>query len=243
MRMVLALVILTVVSPASARRMDNIFAIGDSSTTSQSEPDNQDFDISFRGSKSNTIREGTSQAWCTRDWDMLLALEDVRRELQDVNLHYLENASVDRACGGDGGVSTRDASNRDCRLDFGYFSSNLHQVCEKHGGVYVEREHSIQCHSSGKKLYYQYDRFPNCFPASCGHTEVEDFVAKQMESVRYALENDSGMTCFADFDILRHAGEEDLNVSAAGKTSRPATVSALLGLVLMGTYIIISYFG
>jgi hypothetical protein len=233
MKMQHVVVVMTVASTVSARRIENIFALVDPSTTSQNQPDNQDFDISSLGSNSSvsTIGEGTTQPLCSRDREMLLTLEDLRGELQDVNVQYLENASVDRACGG--GASTRDDSNRECHLDFGYFSNNLHQVCEKHGGVYEEREHSLQCHSAKQKLYYQYDRFPNCFPASCEHTEVEDLVSKQMESVRQALEEDSGMTCYADFDILRHAGEVEWNVSVAGMTSRFSTVTTLLGLLLM----------
>jgi hypothetical protein len=213
--------------------MENIFTIGDTSTTSQSVTGNTDFDISF---DSGTIQEGSSQAPCARDREMLLALDDLRGELQDVNFHYLENASVDRACGGGGdGVSTRNASNRDCRFDFGSFPSNLHEVCKKHGGVYEEREHSIQCHSAQQKLYYQYDRFPNCLPESCEHIEVEDMLAQQMESIRQALEEDSGMTCYVDFDILRHAGDGEWEVSPAETNRRPAT--ALLGLLLIELYV------
>jgi hypothetical protein len=220
---------------ATARELEhqNIFAPAASSDSevTAATPSVQDYDLSFRyddGSNS-TVRDGTPQDICSQDLELLLAQEDLRRELQQINLHYLQNAGLDRACS-----QTRDATNRDCHLDFAIFASDLPGVCELYGGVYVEREHSIQCHSSQQQLYYQFDRFPNCFPSSCQHDEVNDMVAKQIEAVRRAMEDDSGMTCYADNDILRHAGEDEpFQDSSSNRRNGSMLVSLWVGLMLL----------
>ena len=176
----------------------------------------------------NTARTGAGSGnnvdvSCTDGSETLIAHEDVRWNIQFLNVEYLENASIDKACA----RSSTDEMGMTCNFDFGLFPNNLDEVCEKYGGVYEEREHSIQCHdpTTKEQLYYQIDRFPNYFPAACHHDEIDSMVEHQIDTVRRALEDDSGMICYADYDILRHAGEYD--GMSSGDTRTLSMMSAI----------------
>ncbi|KAL3911478.1 MAG: hypothetical protein SGILL_007267 [Bacillariaceae sp.] len=192
------------------------------------------YDITFEESEDSetsgvsTLRAGSGNLSCKDGSEALIGQEELRWELQDVNLQYLENASIKNACS-----TSSDVDGRSCNFDFGLFPNNLHQVCEKYGGVYEEREHSIQCHhpSTKEQLYYQIDRFPNCFPGSCQREELETMITHQIESVRRALEEDSGMVCYADYDILRHANDEDSAGSSRIQMTKSLLAVAALSMV------------
>ncbi|KAG7352463.1 hypothetical protein IV203_008511 [Nitzschia inconspicua] len=234
MRMQLAVsTTIAALSAATVREVksqDNIFAL--STPGAGTTPDMiKDLDLSSRyetDKPNGIVGAGSPEEICVHDFESLHSEEDLRRELEEISVYYLENASVDRACS-----STRDAADRNCRLDFSGLStsSKFSQICEKLGGVYMEREHSIQCHSSKQQLYYQFDHYPNCFPASCGRNEINDMISKQIESVRRALEDDSGMSCFADYDILRHAGENAMDYGSDGFNRNGVPTFILMGLV------------
>ncbi|KAL3912066.1 MAG: hypothetical protein SGILL_007032, partial [Bacillariaceae sp.] len=166
---------------ASSVEQANIFDVDDASDNPVSR-----FDIDFDDSESSTntvttARTGNTLVSCKDGSETLIAQEELRWELQYLNLSYLENASIEKAC-----VASSDTDGTSCRFDFGLFPNNLDEVCEKYGGVYDLREHSIQCHNptTKKQLYYQIDRFPNCFPGSCQPAEVDFLVNHQIESVR-----------------------------------------------------------
>lgn len=213
----------------------NIFDVDDSDTN----PMNR-YDITFEEGEDDsetsgvsTLRtgNGNSNVSCKDGSETLIAQEELRWELQDINLQYLENASIEKTCS-----TSSDADGTSCSFDFGLFPNNLDQVCEKYGGVYDEREHSIQCHnpSTKEQLYYQIDRFPNCFPGSCQREEIDSMVAHQIESVRQALEEDSGMVCYADYDILRHANDSD---SAGSRIRMTTSLVVAVALVMVHYYI------
>jgi hypothetical protein len=174
----------------------------------------------------STSRTGNTLS-CKDGSETLIAQEDMRWELQYINVNYLENASIEKVC-----VPSADGTN--CNFDFGLFPNNLNEVCKKYGGIYEEREHSIQCHNPTTKeqLYYQIDRFPNCFPTSCQRTEVNSMVEHQIESVRRALEEDSGMICYTDYDILRHAGEYENSGGMGRKTSWVMSLVTVMAMTL-----------
>lgn len=144
----------------------------------------------------------TSLTSCYDDSEALIEHEDVRMELMAINMQYLEHGSTLKAC-------TRDGKESVCRLDFSLYHSNLHEVCEEHGGLYAEREHSIQCHNSDtdEELYYQFDNHPYCFPMSCDSVDVNKMITLHIDGVKRALEDHSGMHCLSDWEILVDANE------------------------------------
>jgi len=137
---------------------------------------------------------------CLEASQSLIANEDVRYELSSINHFYLENASIQKAC------TQESKSDLECKLNFRLASNELNEVCESNGGTYQEREHSIQCHNLETKesLYYQFDHFPGCYSVACEKADIDQFANLQIDTVKRALEQDSGMKCYADFDILRH---------------------------------------
>ncbi len=223
-----------------SRRMEymNIFGIGDGETTNANT--DFDFETSFHPEDvimtTATVQYGETSgvSSCAEASETLIAQEDLRWELQDINVDYLENASIEKACS----PSIANQDDLSCDFDFGLFRNNLNEVCGNHGGVYDEREHSIQCHNPKtlQQLYYQFDHFPNCFPASCERSELETMMRRQIDSVRRALEIDSGMTCYADYDILRHANDSVSGASGLRpEISRAVNkLTVLVGFVILG---------
>lgn len=235
------------VAAVSGQRMDHdniFFTPGYYAEHSISE-----FHMSFgsevdEGSNTNTVStirtessSTESSSSCGQDIELLVAQEDLRWQLQDVNLHYLENAGLAKACDDSQQQQQQQLRSRNCNLDFGNFPTNLGQVCEEHGGVYIEREHSIQCHNSQTKqqLYYQLDRFPSCFPSSCAKEQVDDMVQSQIDFFRLTLEQDSGMICYADFDILRHAGESNGHRCRVEGVNVVCTLLVAISMIIFGT--------
>jgi hypothetical protein len=183
-------------------------------------------------SSSGTTSSFSSLSSCSGDLEALVENEDLRTELSAINLHYLENGSIQRAC-------RRDGNSLDCKLDFRLYPSNLREVCEKHGGSYWEKEHSLQCQNSDtdENLYYQLDHVPSCFAASCGETDAKKITSSQVDGVRRALEENSGMLCLSDWEILEHAGESD---GSAGSRQYYHAVS-LLGCSFLGWSVLLRH--
>jgi hypothetical protein len=139
---------------------------------------------------------------CSDESEILIENEDIRIELMAINMQYLENGSTLKAC-------QRTGLESDCRLDFTNYPNNLQQVCGDNGGIYAEREHSIQCRNSAtdEELYYQFDHYPYCFPQSCDTVDVSKMISIHIDGVKRALEEHSGMLCLSDWEILEHANE------------------------------------
>jgi hypothetical protein len=208
----------------------NIFAENAFLSSRQSDTTSDNPSSSSANSPSTTIGFAPAGTSCSEDTQTLLVNEDVRTQLQVINLAYLQHASIQKAChnnnnDGDGTTTLSSATpslaagTTNCNFNFLQFPNNLDEVCEKHGALYDEREHSIQCHNpsnSKELLYYQFDHFPSCLPITCNNEDILQIVTHQMESVRRALEKDSGMVCYADFDILRHAASAAAAVSVGG---------------------------
>lgn len=170
------------------------------------------------GSSSSSIASPSSSfsgssSSCFEDLEVLIENEDIRTELSTIDLYYLEHGSIHKACQQKTGTAS------DCRLDFTLYPNNLHEACEKHGGRYTEREHSISCRSADGgtgdevvELYYQFDHFPSCFASSCGEVEVNKMVSTQVDTVRRSMEKDSGMHCLVDWEILESANNNVVGV-------------------------------
>jgi hypothetical protein len=181
---------------ASWAASDNIFTESYIRTTETSQA------ATVSESSSETSMAFPSLPSCYDESEALNEHEDVRTELMAINMRYLENGSIKRACQRDGKAS-------DCKLDFNLYPSNLHEACEKYGGRYAEREHSIQCRNSAteEELYYQFDHFPSCFAPSCDTVDVNKMISTQLDGVRRAMEEHSGMHCLSDWEILEYASE------------------------------------
>jgi len=134
--------------------------------------------------------------------DMLAAYEDIRMELMSIDQQYLENASVENVCVKDGKISN-------CNFDFREYPSNLESVCNNRGGNYYKTEHSIQCHnpSTMESLYYQFDHYPSCCSSNCEQNDANNLLSGRIDSITDVMSDFLQMSCFADYDILRHAND------------------------------------
>ncbi|MGK3739368.1 MAG: hypothetical protein ACI8RD_009240 [Bacillariaceae sp.] len=168
---------------------------------------------SVRGHTEISLNETTT---CTKDTErLLIANEDIRMELSIINIQYLENASIQKACKRDGTFSN-------CRFDFRLFPNELKSVCENHGGSYYETEHSISCNkrSTKESLYYQFDHYPSCMSTTCEMADMTKMVSERIEFISQNIGEYLGFDCLADEEILRHANDYDYDnyASSAERT-------------------------
>ena len=110
---------------------------------------------------------------CAEDSERLLVdNEDIFEEISALNAFYSKNGRLRDVC-------TRDGEYSNCRFDFRLFPNELQKVCENHGGIYDETEHSIECQRSGRttrRLQYRLDHYPSCFSLSCEDTDRKQLV-------------------------------------------------------------------
>jgi len=158
--------------------------------------------------------------------DLLAAYEDIRLELSAIDQQYLENASIENVCVQDGEVSN-------CNFDFRNYPSNLESVCNNRGGNFYVTEHSIQCHNPSTigSLYYQFDHYPSCCSESCERNDRNDLLTGRIDSITEAMSEFLQMSCFADYDILRHANETSSLLDSAGSATR--TQRSIQGLQIL----------
>jgi hypothetical protein len=195
-----------------------------------------------------TVDTGISS--CFKDSESLIGYEDIRMELSFINLYYLEHGTRNRACtvNADNDENGNSGLYSNCHVDFLEASANLNEVCAKHDGKYSETEHSIQCYNSqtNEQLYYQLDHFPGCFAVSCTKHDIDQFITKQVDYVRRALEDagggagtsgegstklsssstSSGMVCYADYDILRHPNALSTSTNTTSMANAATTDSS-----------------
>lgn len=177
-------------------------------------PSNQDATVvdSMAWMGSSESEHGT----CDDDTEYLLAsYEDIRLELWSVDQQYLENASIKDVCVRDGEFSK-------CNFDFRRYPSNLETVCSSHGGNFFRTEHSIQCHnpSTMERLYYQFDHYPSCCSELCEMTDANRLLTERIDSITEMMSEYLQMTCFADFDILRHANDSSSLLETSGSAEQ-----------------------
>ncbi len=168
--------------------------------------------------------------------DLLAAYEDIRLELSAIDQQYLENASIENVCTKDGEVSN-------CNFDFRNYPSNLESVCNNRGGNFYVTEHSIQCHNPSKmeSLYYQFDHYPSCCSESCERNDRNDLLTGRIDSITEAMSEFLEMSCFADFDILRHANETISFLDSAGSTTAQRSIQELQILLGALPMLLINY--
>jgi hypothetical protein len=179
---------------------------------------------SERGHTEIALNETTT---CTKDTErLLIANEDIRMELSIINIQYLENASIRKAC-------KRDETFSNCIFDFRLFPNELKSVCENHGGSYDETEHSIQCNkrSTKESLYYQFDHYPSCMSTTCEIADMTKMVSERIDLISRNIGEYLGFDCLADEEILRHANDYDYdydNYASSAETTGMKNISMWL---------------
>ena len=153
---------------------------------------------------------------CADDTEYLLAAyEDIRLELSAIDEQYLENASIEDVC-------VRDGKSSNCNFDFRKYPSNLETICNNRGGSFYLTEHSIQCHnpSTMERLYYQFDHYPSCCSELCERSDANGLLTERIDSITEVMSEYLQMSCFADYDILRHANDSSSLLESSGSFRR-----------------------
>lgn len=135
---------------------------------------------------------------CDEATRVLFAIPEVSTALATLQANVM--AKVDN--GEAGSCETKDETSV-CTLDYGSIESDFRTVCEANGGIFDERDHQISCNDSSFKgtIVYLFTNYATCFSNTCQESDIERWIAKDVDGLEFLVEWDTSWICDSDYTI------------------------------------------
>jgi len=93
-----------------------------------------------------------------------------------------------------------------CTMDYGTIPTDFKSVCESNGGIYDENDHQVTCEAPNDpsitgKVIYAFTNYPTCFSNTCSDTDLERWIADEVDDFELDVERDTAWICNSDYTI------------------------------------------
>lgn len=145
---------------------------------------------------------------CGQKTNDLLNIADVYNSLVDLR----QAAAVKLQNSADACVENSDGSFV-CTLDYQTLPSDYKSVCETNGGVYDENDHQVSCTSDVDPtmtgpVVYRFTNYPTCFSSDCTDSDLERWIADEVDDFEISIEQDTAWVCDSSYVIETTAPDQ-----------------------------------